>query len=81
MLKSHHLIAEQTQRPTRTTFRRRSTGQGDQMCLRFAIQLPLVHPLARLGVQRRFQPLFDEPLTNTLDTGTPTPQRLDNLGI
>ena len=37
MFKRHHLIAQQTKRPTRTTFRRGATRQRDQVRFRFAM--------------------------------------------
>src|SRR6266699_131508 len=44
MLQRHHLIAQQTKRPTRTAFRRGTARQSDQVSLRLAHadQLPQI---------------------------------------
>src|SRR5271157_4708820 len=81
MLQCHHLIAQQPKRPTRTAFRRSTTRQCNQVSLRFAIDLTLEHPRARLGAECLFEPVFHKPLTSSLDACSPTSQRLDNLGI
>ena len=67
MLQHHHLITQQTKRPTRPTFRRGTARKSNQVGLCFAIHLAVVHPLARLGGQRRFEACLNKPFANAFD--------------
>jgi hypothetical protein len=78
-LQLDHPPCQQAQAPPTVAVRRRRAGQGDQVGLLLAVQLPAVGPpAAAVRAERRRQALLDEPPAQTLHGGEADVEGLDD---
>src|SRR6516164_3546758 len=81
MAQDHHLITQQSQRPTRPTFRRSTTCRRDQMRFHAAVHLFFINAVAWLGLQHGVQTFLDKLLTHPFHRGPTATYGLTDLRI
>src|SRR6478609_2946995 len=80
-LQFHHPFGQQPQCPTPPALRRPRAGQSQQLRLLRAVHLACVNPWARLGPQRRLQPVLDKALPHPPNRAHTDPHGFGNSGI
>jgi hypothetical protein len=81
-LQRHHAVGQQLQRPTRPALGPGTAGDGDQL----GFFLPIEHLLNAgtdllAALQRRIQPLFDEPLAKIFNRTDAGVERLGGVRV
>jgi hypothetical protein len=66
-----HLLGQQADGPTPSSGGRLTTGQGDQVCLLFAIELAVAMPRLGAASEDGLQTLLDEGLADAIDGSQP----------
>ncbi len=81
-LQRHDPLGQQFQRPAHTPLGLRATGNRDQLGLILAVEHPFdAGTNLLLALQRRVEPLFDEPFPQRLDRSHRYAERFGDLGV